>query len=67
MLSAPQAGDLYSMVKKKCSVEAGVPSQVVTSTVLAKERGIMAIATKVTASVADPGSGAFFDPRIRDG
>jgi hypothetical protein len=55
------------MVKKKCSVEAGVPSQVVTSTVLAKERGIMAIATKVTASVADPGSGAFFDPGIRDG
>jgi hypothetical protein len=38
------------MVKKKCSVEAGVPSQVVTSTVLAKERGIMAIATKVLTS-----------------
>jgi aubergine len=42
-----KTGDLYSMVKKKCTVEAGVPSQVVTSTVLVKERGIMAIATKI--------------------
>jgi hypothetical protein len=32
-----KAGDLYSMVKKKCSVEAGVPNQVVPSNVLAKD------------------------------
>lgn len=35
------------MIKKKCSVENGVPTQVVTATVLNKPKGIMSVATKV--------------------
>jgi aubergine-like protein len=40
-------GDLFSMVKKNCTVEAGIPSQVVTATVLNKPKGLMSVATKV--------------------
>jgi hypothetical protein len=38
------------MVKKKCTVEAGIPSQVVTATVLNKPKGLMSVATKVRES-----------------
>ena len=36
------------MVKKKCTVDAGIPSQVVTATVLSKPKGLMSVATKVS-------------------
>jgi len=39
--------DLYSMVKKKCTVEMGVPSQVVTATVLAKDKGLLSVVSKI--------------------
>jgi hypothetical protein len=35
------------VVKKQCTVEAGIPSQLVTSTVLGKPKGIASVATKV--------------------
>lgn len=40
-------GDLYPMIKKKCSVEVGVPSQVVTATVLNKPKALNSVAVKV--------------------
>jgi len=40
-------GDHYATVKKKCYLERGIPSQVVTATVLSKPKGLMSVATKV--------------------
>ena len=40
-------GEHYSAVKKLCCVEQPVPSQVMTSTVLGKPKGLMSVATKV--------------------
>jgi len=40
-------GDHYAAVKKKCVLEKPIPSQVVTSTVLSKPKGLMSVATKV--------------------
>jgi len=40
-------GDHYAAIKKKCCVEKPVPSQVVTSTILGKPKGLLAVATKV--------------------
>jgi len=40
-------GDHYATVKKKCYLEKGVASQVVTATVLGKPKGLMSVATKV--------------------
>ena len=40
-------GDHYAAVKKKLCLENPVPSQCVTSTVLAKPKGLMSVATKV--------------------
>jgi hypothetical protein len=63
-------GDLYSMVKKKCTVEAGVPSQVVTATVLNKPKGLMSVATKVSRVLILPcrgGMGYFIRLRSSNG
>ena len=40
-------GEHYAAVKKLCCVEQPVPSQVMTSTVLGKPKGLMSVATKV--------------------
>merc|ERR1719481_1578393 len=40
-------GDHYAAVKKKCVLEKPIPSQVVTSTVLSKPKGLMSVATEV--------------------
>merc|ERR1719333_1052156 len=40
-------GDHYAAIKKKCYLEKPIPSQVVTSTVLSKPKGLMSVATKV--------------------
>ena len=44
-------GDLYRVVKKLCYVDAAMPSQVVTMTVLNKAKNLNAIATKVVAQM----------------
>merc|ERR1712029_918333 len=44
-------GDHYSTVKKKCYLEKGVASQVVTATVLGKPKGLMSVATKVAIQI----------------
>jgi len=40
-------GDHYAVVKKKCCIDKPIPSQVMTSTVLNKPKGLMSVATKV--------------------
>jgi len=40
-------GDHYAVVKKKTCIEKPIPSQVITSTVLGKPKGLMSVATKV--------------------
>ena len=44
-------GDLYKAVKTLCYVDAGMPSQVITMTVLNKAKNLHAIASKVVAQV----------------
>jgi len=45
-------GDVYSVVKKVCCGERGIPSQVVTATVLGKEKIIGSVATKIAIQMA---------------
>jgi len=45
-------GDHYAAVKKKLCLENPVPSQCVTSTVLAKPKGLMSVATKVAVQMS---------------
>jgi len=42
-----KTGEHYAAVKNICCVESAVPSQVITSSVLAKPKGLMSVATKV--------------------
>jgi len=39
--------DLYSAIKTKCCVKSPIPSQVITGTIMGKEKGLMSVATKV--------------------
>jgi len=45
-------GEAYSVVKKICCGERGIPSQVVTSTVLGKEKIIASVAVKIAIQMA---------------
>jgi len=45
-------GDAYSVVKKICCGEQGIPSQVVTGTVLGKEKIIASVAVKIAIQMA---------------
>ncbi len=44
--------DAYHAIKKICCVDAPVPSQVMTGTVLKKPKGLMSVATKVAVQMA---------------